>query len=82
MGSFEKHTTRVKLTSKAGAVIRKEPENFWRPKEKKKRKRIALQRSHHFVSRLVSWSGSSRRSQPGGSLPFDERFPTFPASTD
>lgn len=41
-------------------------------------KKVALQRSHHPVSRQVSWSGSSRQSQRVG---FDERFPTSPASS-
>lgn len=45
-------------------------------------KKVALQRSYHSVSRLVSWSDNSRRSQAGSLLPFDDRFPTFSAATD
>lgn len=37
-------------------------------------KKVTLQRSYHSVSRLVSWSDNSRRSQAGSLLPFDERF--------
>lgn len=40
-------------------------------------KKVALQRSYHSVSRLVSWSDNSRRSQAGHLLPFDESFSTF-----
>lgn len=60
---------------KSSSLIREEP-------EKSETKRVALQRSYHFVSQLVSWSGNSRRSQAGSLLPFDERFPTFSVSTD
>lgn len=47
-----------------------------------RQKGIALQRSYHVVSRLVSWSDNSRRSHPGSLQAFDERFPTFSAATD
>lgn len=52
----------------------------WRTRRQKKK--VALQRSYHSVSWLVSWSDNSRRSQPGSQPPFDERLPTLSAATD
>lgn len=74
LGELEKHMS-ASTHFKSLSLIREEPENS-------ETKKVALQRSYHFVSRLVSWSGNSRRSQAGSLLPFDERFPTFSVSTD
>lgn len=73
LGELEKQASAAHF--KSSSLIREEPENS-------ETKKVALQRSYHFVSQRVSWSGNSRRSQAGSLLPFDERFPTFSFSTD
>lgn len=47
---------------KSLSLICEEPENF-------EDKKVALQRSYHSVSRLVSWSDNSRRSQAAAYCP-------------
>lgn len=69
MGELEKHMS-ASTHFKSSSLICEEPENS-------ETKKVALQRSYHSVSRLVSWSDNSRRSQAGSLPPFDERFPTF-----
>lgn len=64
LGELEKQVSAAHF--KSSSLIREEPENS-------ETKKVALQRSYHFVS----WSGNSRRSQAGSLLPIDERFPTF-----
>lgn len=72
IGELEEHIS---------ASLQKLEFNLWGAR-KFRDKKVALQRSYHSVSRLVSWSDNSRLSQAGSFLPFDERFPTFSAATD